>query len=180
MSKVTDSIRCVLQKAVSYAEGKVTKTAYHVHVPKAIGTNLDMTQEKSTGQFGFSINTPRHWEQGSRHREGERGARARLSHSTFCFSDFWRAVDSCSSAYHFGSQRQPNAFQVGAARRRRQIEVSSNGTSNPAKIPHGCSCSMLVAIRHRPRSHILIGAAAHPAIDANHPICLYPQPGSVC
>ena len=119
MSKVTDSIRCVLQKAVSYAEGKVTKSAYHVHVPKAIGTNLDMTQEKSTGRFGFSINTPRHWEQGSRHREGERGARARLSHSTFCFSDFWRAVDSCSSAYHFGSQRQPNAFQGGAARRRR-------------------------------------------------------------
>jgi hypothetical protein len=49
MNKVTDSIRCVLQKAVSYAEGKVTKSAYHVHVPKAIGTNLDMTQEKSTG-----------------------------------------------------------------------------------------------------------------------------------
>jgi hypothetical protein len=47
LSKVTDSIRCVLQKAVSYAEGKMTKSAYHVHVPKAIGTNLDMTQEKS-------------------------------------------------------------------------------------------------------------------------------------
>ncbi len=180
MSQVTDSIRCVLQEAASYAEGKVNKSAYHVHVPKAIGRNLDMTQEKSTGRFGFSINTPRHWEQGSRHREGERGARARLSHSTFCFSDFWRSVNSCTSAYHWGSQRQPNAFKAAlrvvddADRSLFQRHIQSG------KIPHGCSRSMLVSIRHRPRSHILIGATDHLGIAPNHPTRHYQQQGSVC
>ena len=49
--------------------------AYRVHVPakidvKAIRASLDMTQEEFADRFGFSINTLRHWEQGSRQPEG--------------------------------------------------------------------------------------------------------------
>ncbi len=75
MSKVADSIRRGLQQAVAYAEGKADTNAYRVHVPervdvKAIRTKLDMTQEEFAGHFGFSVNTLRHWEQGSRQPEG--------------------------------------------------------------------------------------------------------------
>ena len=37
---------------------------------KAIRTRLNMTQEEFAGRFGFSVNTLRHWEQGSRQPEG--------------------------------------------------------------------------------------------------------------
>ena len=75
MSKVADSIRRGLREAVAYAEGKADRGTYRVHVPekidvRAIRTRLDMTQEEFAGQFGFSINTLRHWEQGSRQPEG--------------------------------------------------------------------------------------------------------------
>ena len=75
MSKVADSIRRGLKEAVAYAEGKADKRAYRIHVPKkidvkAIRTRLDMTQEEFAGRFGFSVNTLRHWEQGSRQPEG--------------------------------------------------------------------------------------------------------------
>jgi putative transcriptional regulator len=75
MSKVADSIRRGLQEAVVYAEGKADENAYRIHVPekidvKAIRTRLDMTQEEFAGRFGFSVNTLRHWEQGSRQPEG--------------------------------------------------------------------------------------------------------------
>ncbi|WP_036292421.1 DNA-binding transcriptional regulator [Methylosinus sp. PW1] len=75
MSKVADSIRRGLEEAVTYAEGGVDESAYRVHVPekidvKAIRTRLDMTQEEFAGRFGFSVNTLRHWEQGSRQPEG--------------------------------------------------------------------------------------------------------------
>ena len=75
MSKVADSIRRGLKEAIAYAEGKADKRAYRVHVPKkidvkAIRTRLDMTQEEFAGRFGFSVNTLRHWEQGSRQPEG--------------------------------------------------------------------------------------------------------------
>lgn len=75
MSKVADSIRRGLREAVAYAEGKADENAYRVHVPakidvKAIRTSLDMTQEEFAGRFGFSVNTLRHWEQGSRQPEG--------------------------------------------------------------------------------------------------------------
>ena len=43
---------------------------------KAIRAGLDMTQEEFAGRFGFSVNTLRHWEQGSRQPEG--AARAYL------------------------------------------------------------------------------------------------------
>jgi putative transcriptional regulator len=75
MSKVADSIRRGLQEAVVYAEGKADETAYRVRVPekidvKAIRAGLAMTQEEFAGRFGFSVNTLRHWEQGSRQPEG--------------------------------------------------------------------------------------------------------------
>ncbi|MFG1374913.1 helix-turn-helix domain-containing protein [Xanthobacter oligotrophicus] len=75
MSKVADSIRRGLEEALTYAEGKADAKAYRVHVPemidvKAIRTKLDMTQEEFAGRFGFSVNTLRHWEQGSRQPEG--------------------------------------------------------------------------------------------------------------
>ena len=75
MSKVADSIRRGLKEAVAYAEGKADKRAYRIRVPKtinvkAIRTRLDMTQEEFAGRFGFSVNTLRHWEQGSRQPEG--------------------------------------------------------------------------------------------------------------
>ena len=75
MSRVADSIRRSLREAVTYAEGKADERAYRVHVPekidvKAIRASLDMTQEEFAGRFGFSVNTLRHWEQGSRQPEG--------------------------------------------------------------------------------------------------------------
>ena len=75
MSKVADSIRRGLEEAVAYAGGKTDKRAYRIHVPKkidvkAIRTRLHMTQEEFAGRFGFSVNTLRHWEQGSRQPEG--------------------------------------------------------------------------------------------------------------
>jgi len=75
MSKVADSIRRGLEEAVSYAKGQADAKAYRVHVPeaidvKAIRVKLGMTQEESSGRFGFSVNTLRHWEQGLRQPEG--------------------------------------------------------------------------------------------------------------
>lgn len=75
MSKVADSIRRGLNEALAFAEGKADANAYRVRVPeridvKAIRTKLDMTQEEFAGRFGFSVNTLRHWEQGSRQPEG--------------------------------------------------------------------------------------------------------------
>ena len=75
MSKVADSIRRGLKQAVAYAEGKADESTYRIHVPekidvKAIRTRLNMTQQEFAGRFGFSVNTLRHWEQGSRQPEG--------------------------------------------------------------------------------------------------------------
>jgi putative transcriptional regulator len=75
MSMVADSIRRSLEQAVAYADGTSDERAYRVHVPeqidvKAIRAKLDMTQEEFAGRFGFSVNTLRHWEQGSRQPEG--------------------------------------------------------------------------------------------------------------
>ena len=74
MSKIADSIRRGLQESVAYAKGEADNSAYRVHVPeyidvKAIRTHLGMTQEEFAFQFGFSINTLRHWEQGARRPE---------------------------------------------------------------------------------------------------------------
>jgi putative transcriptional regulator len=76
MSKdVARSIRKGLEEALSYAKGHADPRKYGVHVPhdidvRAIRTKLRMTQEEFAGQFGFSVNTLRHWEQGKRQPEG--------------------------------------------------------------------------------------------------------------
>jgi putative transcriptional regulator len=75
MSEVADSIRRGLREAAAYAKGAADEGADRVHVPervdvKAIRASLDMTQGEFAGRFRSSINTPRHWEQGSRLPEG--------------------------------------------------------------------------------------------------------------
>jgi putative transcriptional regulator len=75
VSTLADSIRRGLEQAVVYAEGTADERTYRVHVPesidvKAIRAKLRMTQEEFAGRFGFSVNTLRHWERGSRQPEG--------------------------------------------------------------------------------------------------------------
>ncbi len=75
MGKVADSIRRGLEEAVAYARGGAKESDYKAHVPalidvRAIRTKLGMTQQEFAGQFGFSVNTLRHWEQGKRQPEG--------------------------------------------------------------------------------------------------------------
>ena len=75
MTKIADSIRRALHEAVAYSNGRGDPDAFRVHVPekidvRAIRSQLDMTQEEFAGRFGFSVNTLRHWEQGSRQPEG--------------------------------------------------------------------------------------------------------------
>ena len=76
MSKaVAKSIRRGLEEAIAYSQDKAAKSRYRVHVPKqldvrAIRTKLGMTQEEFADQFGFSVNTLRHWEHGKRQPEG--------------------------------------------------------------------------------------------------------------
>jgi putative transcriptional regulator len=78
---VAKDIRRGLKEALAYARGEVDTSEYRVHVPhdidvRAIRTKLKMTQAEFAGQFGFSVNTLRHWEQGKRQPEG--AARAYL------------------------------------------------------------------------------------------------------
>jgi len=76
MSKtVARSIQKGLEEALAYAKGGADARRYGVHVPhdvdvRAIRAKLKMTQEEFAGQFGFSVNTLRHWEQGKRQPEG--------------------------------------------------------------------------------------------------------------
>lgn len=78
---VAKDIRRGLKEALAYARGEADTSEYRVHVPhdidvRAIRTKLKMTQAEFAGQFGFSVNTLRHWEQGKRQPEG--AARAYL------------------------------------------------------------------------------------------------------
>ena len=75
MSKVAGSIRRGLVEAVNLTKSKAGAKSFRVHVPemvdvKAIRAKLGMTQEEFAGQFGFNLNTVRHWEQGVRQPEG--------------------------------------------------------------------------------------------------------------
>lgn len=101
MSEVADSIRRGLEEAVVYVEGRADENAYRVHVPeeidvRAIHTRLDMTQEGFAGPFGFSVNTLRHWEQGSRQSEGPtRAYLLVIEHAPKAVQEALRAVDAC-------------------------------------------------------------------------------------
>ena len=75
MSKAANSIRKGLKEAIAYAQGRAPKSAYRVHVPedvdvKAIRRKLNLTQQAFAARFGFSVNTLRHWEHGTRQPEG--------------------------------------------------------------------------------------------------------------
>jgi putative transcriptional regulator len=73
--RVATRIRQGLEEALAYARGEADKSKYRVHVPRridvrAIRTKLGLTQEEFALRFGFSVNTLRHWEQGTRQPEG--------------------------------------------------------------------------------------------------------------
>lgn len=75
MSKAAKSIKRGLEQALAYAKGEADVSQYRVHVPQAIDVRairkrLGMTQEAFAQEFGFSVNTLRHWEHGKRVPEG--------------------------------------------------------------------------------------------------------------
>jgi putative transcriptional regulator len=75
MSKVGRSIHRGLRQALAYARGNADPRRYRIHVPrdidvKSIRTRLGLTQEEFAQRFCFSVNTLRHWEQGTRRPEG--------------------------------------------------------------------------------------------------------------
>lgn len=81
MSGLSESIKRGLNEAIAYSNGTGTTKNYAVHIPlivdvKAIRVKLEMSQQEFAGRFGFSVNTLRHWEQGTRIPEGS--ARAYL------------------------------------------------------------------------------------------------------
>ncbi len=75
MAAIARSIERGLKEALAYGKGDADPAAYCVHVPseidvRAIRGRLGMTQSQFARQFGFSVNTLRHWEQHSRQPEG--------------------------------------------------------------------------------------------------------------
>lgn len=75
MSKIGQSMIRGLEQALAIANGTARKGTYVVHIPpeidvRAIRRRLGMTQQEFAAQFGFSVNTVRHWEQGRRVPEG--------------------------------------------------------------------------------------------------------------
>jgi putative transcriptional regulator len=75
MSKIGKSMIRGLEQALAIANGTAKKGTYVVHIPaeidvRAIRARLGMTQQEFAIQFGFNINTLRHWEQGRRVPEG--------------------------------------------------------------------------------------------------------------
>jgi putative transcriptional regulator len=81
MTGLAESIKRGLPEAIAYTAGSADKPGYGVHIPatvdvKVIRAKLGMSQQESAGRFGFSVNTLRHWEQGTRVPEGS--ARAYL------------------------------------------------------------------------------------------------------
>ena len=82
MSKtVADSIRRGMKQALAFVDGTGDLRKYRVHIPhdidvRRIRAKLGMTQAQFAREFGFSIDTLRHWEQGRRMPDG--AARAYL------------------------------------------------------------------------------------------------------
>ncbi len=63
-----------MREAVAYAKGEADPTTYRVHTVsvdvKEIRQKLKMTQKVFAQEFGFSVDTVRHWEQKRRMPEG--------------------------------------------------------------------------------------------------------------
>lgn len=76
MSKsIEESILRGARQALAFVKGEADVRKYRVHIPREIDVRvirdkLGMTQEEFARQFGFSVNTLRHWEQGRRVPEG--------------------------------------------------------------------------------------------------------------
>ena len=73
--KVAERLERSLNQALAYAKGTADVSQYRVHVPgeidvRAIRLKLGMTQERFAQEFGFSVNTLRHWEHRKRVPEG--------------------------------------------------------------------------------------------------------------
>jgi putative transcriptional regulator len=73
--KVAEALERSLRQALEFVDGTADTSHYRVHIPREIDvrrirTKLGMTQEQFAGEFGFSVNTLRHWEQGQRVPEG--------------------------------------------------------------------------------------------------------------
>jgi putative transcriptional regulator len=76
--RAADKIRRGLEQAVAIARGEAAPRTYRLHhvlVPprmdvRAIRRKLGMTQVEFAREFGFSVDTLRHWEQGRRQPEG--------------------------------------------------------------------------------------------------------------
>jgi putative transcriptional regulator len=84
MSKtVADDIRRGLEQAIAFAKGEADSRKYRVHIPheidvRRIRSKLGMTQAQFAREFGFSIDTLRHWEQGRRVPDGPARAYLRV------------------------------------------------------------------------------------------------------
>ncbi len=82
MSKaVEESILRGARQALAFVNGEADPRKYRVHIPheidvRRIRTKLGMTQAQFAREFGFSVDTLRHWEQGRRMPDG--AARAYL------------------------------------------------------------------------------------------------------
>jgi len=82
MSKaVEESILRGARQALAFVKGEADPRKYRVHIPheidvRRIRTKLGMTQAQFAREFGFSVDTLRHWEQGRRMPDG--AARAYL------------------------------------------------------------------------------------------------------
>jgi putative transcriptional regulator len=76
MSKtVSESILRGARQALAFADGTADYSKYRVHIPreidvKRIRAKLGMTQAEFAREFGFSVDTLRHWEQGRRMPDG--------------------------------------------------------------------------------------------------------------
>ncbi len=75
MNEVEASILRGLEQALAIVKGEADPSSYRVHCPKilnvaAIRKKTGMTQERFAQRFGVSVNTLRHWEQGTRNPEG--------------------------------------------------------------------------------------------------------------
>jgi putative transcriptional regulator len=63
------------RQALAFAKGEADLSQYRVHIPREIDVRrirakLGMTQAQFAREFGFSVNTLRHWEHGVRVPEG--------------------------------------------------------------------------------------------------------------
>lgn len=70
-SRVAKGILLGMKQALAFADGTADLSKYRVHIPyeidvRRIRTKLGMTRVQFAREFGFSVDTLRHWEEGRR------------------------------------------------------------------------------------------------------------------